>query len=298
MDVALDAAVGVRDRRRAPRVPDDYGRVRHDQQQRRRVRGEPTPRGARSVYCTFLGGGGTEQGSAIAVDAGGSACVAGFTTSTNFPISAGAVQSTFSGGGGSGDGFFAKISATGGRLDYGTYFGGSGYDEVRAMTIGVAPAASSWSGSTTLRNLQVPAGNFGWPYGIDEGFMARLDLPIATTSVLGAGWSPSSPVTALAILEPPVIGQLAIVTVMNAPPSTPGGIYVSSPASQSFIGAVPVYLNMADYVLLSSFTSTPTGGATLFYSLPVSAALAGAVAHAQAVLFTPASPYGIEVRTA
>ncbi len=83
------------------------------------------PSGTTLIYSTYLGGSRIEGGTAIAVDAAGSAYVTGFTGSTNFPTVA-PLQPAF--GGGSFDGFVAKLNAAGSALDYSTYLGGSGID--------------------------------------------------------------------------------------------------------------------------------------------------------------------------
>ncbi len=74
------------------------------------------PAGSALVYGSYLGGGG-ETGTGIAVDASGQAVVAGFTTGTHFPTTAGAFQ-TASGGGT--DAFTARLSAAGSTLLYGS----------------------------------------------------------------------------------------------------------------------------------------------------------------------------------
>ena len=66
------------------------------------------PAGTALVYSTYLGGGSSDLGSGIAVDAAGNAYVSGNTLSTDFPTTPGAFKPTFAGGG---DGFIAKISA-------------------------------------------------------------------------------------------------------------------------------------------------------------------------------------------
>src|SRR5205807_1797844 len=76
------------------------------------------------VYSTALAGNGADNGFAIAVDASGSAYLAGSTTSTNFPVTAGSYQMTPGGGG---DAFAAKLSPTG-QIFYATYLGGSQND--------------------------------------------------------------------------------------------------------------------------------------------------------------------------
>ena len=81
------------------------------------------PAGSALIYSTYLGGTGSDYGYAIALDGSSNAYVTGYTTSTNFPTTAGAFQQVF---GGSYDSFVAKLNGTGSALDYSTYLGGSG----------------------------------------------------------------------------------------------------------------------------------------------------------------------------
>src|ERR1035437_2707779 len=79
------------------------------------------PAGTAFVYCTYLGGGGDDFATALAIDSDGNAYVAGSTQSLNFPVSAGAYQTRF---GGSiddpfysrGDAFVVKLSPAGDRI--------------------------------------------------------------------------------------------------------------------------------------------------------------------------------------
>jgi hypothetical protein len=63
--------------------------------------------GSALVYSTFLGGTGTDQGTAIAVDGTGRAYVTGGTGSTDFPTTPGAFDTTFNGG--NSDAFVTKL---------------------------------------------------------------------------------------------------------------------------------------------------------------------------------------------
>jgi hypothetical protein len=78
--------------------------------------------GSSLAYSTYLGGTSTDDGLAIAVDGNGSAYVAGETTSTDFPTTAGAFDRTNAG---SNDVFVTKFNATGSALVYSTFLGGT-----------------------------------------------------------------------------------------------------------------------------------------------------------------------------
>ncbi|MBI5445249.1 MAG: SBBP repeat-containing protein, partial [Deltaproteobacteria bacterium] len=80
------------------------------------------PTGTGLVYSTFLGGSSGDRGYGIAVDASGNAFVTGYTTSSNFPTTAGAYDSTANG---YYDAFVTKLNPTGTGLVYSTFLGGS-----------------------------------------------------------------------------------------------------------------------------------------------------------------------------
>ncbi len=80
--------------------------------------------GSALLYSTYLGGRGGDYGYGLAIDDTGSAYITGLTTSTDFPVSAGAFETT--GGGTSVDAFVTKLDPTGSRALYSTYLGGLG----------------------------------------------------------------------------------------------------------------------------------------------------------------------------
>jgi hypothetical protein len=112
------------------------------------------PAGTGLVYSTFIGGGGTDWGSGIVLDASGNAYVTGRTDSTDFPTTAGAFDRTFGGGV---DAFALKLNPTGTALTYSTYLGGSGFEHdrdnifvVRSAAIAVDAAGNAYlTGQTT-----------------------------------------------------------------------------------------------------------------------------------------------------
>jgi hypothetical protein len=89
------------------------------------------PGGGSLIYSTYFGGIGTDEGEGIAADANGFAYVAGYTDSTNFPVTPNAVSTNLNGSGVSVsvfDGFAAKIAPNGQGLSYSTYLGGNEND--------------------------------------------------------------------------------------------------------------------------------------------------------------------------
>jgi hypothetical protein len=101
-------------------------------------------------YSTLLGGSGFDSATAIAVDSSGSAYVAGFTDSYDFPTQSPAQNYNA----GSNNVFVAKLNAAGNGLIYSTYIGGSGDD--RAYGIAVDASGNAYvTGSTTSQNFPV-----------------------------------------------------------------------------------------------------------------------------------------------
>jgi hypothetical protein len=82
--------------------------------------------GSGLVYSTYLGGTRNDDAHGIALDAANNAYITGNTSSTDFPVTAGAAQTTFGGGTEGGDFFVSKINPAGTALVYSTYVGGSG----------------------------------------------------------------------------------------------------------------------------------------------------------------------------
>ena len=84
------------------------------------------PAGSALVYSTYLGGSDSDEGYGIAVDSNQHAYVTGWTSSSNFPTTAGAFQQA---SGGYCDAFVTKLNPAGTTLVYSTYLGGSDGDE-------------------------------------------------------------------------------------------------------------------------------------------------------------------------
>ncbi|MCE5308260.1 MAG: SBBP repeat-containing protein, partial [Acidobacteriales bacterium] len=102
--------------------------------------------GSAFVYSTYLGGSSVDYGSALAVDAGGTAYVTGYTASSDFPR-AEPYQATHAG---FYDAYLAAL-APDGTLKFGTYLGGNGADSGAAVAVSqsgavfVAGQSLSWN---------------------------------------------------------------------------------------------------------------------------------------------------------
>ncbi len=98
--------------------------------------------GSDLVYSTYIGGGETDLGAGIAVDAAGNVFVAGATNSEDFPVTSGAFQTNprrgFASPADPGNCFVVKLNAAGNRMLYGTYLGGSRLDGCLAVAIDAA----------------------------------------------------------------------------------------------------------------------------------------------------------------
>ena len=92
------------------------------------------PTGLFIVYSTFLGDSGDDAGRGIAVDANGSAYVAGTTNSNNFPTTPLGFQPTTRGGD---EAWVARLGPDGSALLYSTYLGSNGSDGAFGIAIDI-----------------------------------------------------------------------------------------------------------------------------------------------------------------
>jgi Abnormal spindle-like microcephaly-assoc'd, ASPM-SPD-2-Hydin/Beta-propeller repeat/Cep192 domain 4 len=147
-----------------------------------------SPDGSSLVYSTYLGGGGTDYGKAIAVDSSGSAYVTGATNSgtvnntANFPTTPGVKQTTLIGGY---DAFVTKLSADGATLLYSTYLGSS--DDDIGNAIAVDSAGNTFiAGSTASPKFPVTKSAFQTTLsGGTDAFFIELNPTATSPAVYG-----------------------------------------------------------------------------------------------------------------
>lgn len=137
-----------------------------------------------AVYFTYLGGTLDDAGSDIKVDSTGFAYVAGFTKSTNFPVTPTANQGA---NGGGQDAFIAKLRPGGTQVVYASYHGGAGTENVTRMVID-ANGAAYFTGDTNSNPFPTTAGVVQTAFGggTSDTFVAKLDLSAATSDFVPA----------------------------------------------------------------------------------------------------------------
>jgi hypothetical protein len=160
-------------------------------------------------YSTYLGWTGFDWASALAVDAGGSAYVAGYTSSVSF-ANVGGVQTSFRG---IYDGFVAKLNPTGNGLPFSTLLGGTGADQINSiaidasgnMFVGGQTASLDFPTANAFQSVNA-SGNTGWtarigvtapPTQVPSADSADLVYTSATTARLTLKYSHPAGATAL-----------------------------------------------------------------------------------------------------
>jgi len=168
------------------------------------------------AYSTYLGGKGTDNARAIAVDAAGTAYVAGYTDSTNFPT-ANPYQTSLDGG--FDDAFVTKVNPYGGSgavtLACSTYLGGSGIDMAFAIAVDAAGAAYV-AGTTTSTDFPTAKPyQAGYRGGVYDAFVTKIDLGGAGPVLSGDGV-----VNAASYAHGVAPGEIVTLFGINLGPST------------------------------------------------------------------------------
>jgi hypothetical protein len=147
--------------------------------------------GSALVYSTFLGGNSADLGLGIAFDGDGRAYVTGYTTSSDFPTTAGAFDTSPNG---SLDAFVTKLDATGSALVYSTRLGGSSND----LGLGIAVDGGGdvyVTGFTASPNFPTTAAALSRSLkGVEDAFVTRLDASgsaLAYSTFLGGSFADS-----------------------------------------------------------------------------------------------------------
>ena len=174
------------------------------------------PSGSALIFSTLVGGKGDDWVSALSVDSSGNVIATGSTTSTNFPVTAGAFQSFFRGPTSLpysvdmffGDAFLLKLKADGSALIFSTYFGGSGDDCAQALAtdsagnIYIAGFTNSADFPATANALQKTLAGPGFlqtTQTFGDGFLAQFTADGAPSYVTYLGGTQNDAVASVAV---------------------------------------------------------------------------------------------------
>jgi len=166
--------------------------------------------GSAKIYSTYLGGSGTNDALAIAVDSAGEAYVTGDTNSSNFPV-LNATQATLKG---ATDVFITKLQANGSGLLFSTYYGGTLDDAGTGIAIDAFNDVY-----VTGRTLSSDYPTNGTPFqsslsGTSDAFVTELSntgSPVYSSFLGGTGSENS--VSASTV---PALGAVAVDSSSNA----------------------------------------------------------------------------------
>jgi len=172
--------------------------------------------GTALLYSTYLGGGRNDLGLSLAVDAQGSAYVAGGTDSPDFPVTTDALQSGLgllrrgAGRTAASSGFLAKLNAAGSALTYSTYFGGGSNDAATAVALD-SNGNAYISGFATSINFPRTAATYepADRTAFATGFLAKFDFGARNSMALGSVVSAASYQTGINGVVAP--GQIVVL---------------------------------------------------------------------------------------
>lgn len=235
------------------------------------------PSGTQLVYATYLGGSGDEAGLALALDTAGSVYITGFSTSTNFPLSADALQNSNAGVGGqgldaiapdiperprnTGDAFLVKLSPTG-ALTYSSFFGGNRDDAGLGLTIDAQGNAFVVGNtlSTTLRTtpgaVQGAYAGTTSPFPRGDGFVAKFAFGAPVVTLVPARINIISGFTASGIAGA-TLATPYTVEVVTASGAVVPGVSVTFTATAATVSPATVTTNASGRA-----STTVTLGAT------------------------------------
>lgn len=189
--------------------------------------------GGTLIFSTFFGGSGSEQANAVKVDSLGRVVVGGLTSSTNLPTTPTAFQ--LANGGGQQDGFLARLASDGRSLNFGSYVGGLGNDNV--VGVGVDGSDNFYAaGTTNSPDFQTTPGAFRTTYagGQNDGFALRVSNAGNRDFATFLGGSGNDSVAGMAVS---LVGELHVAGSTNSGnfPTTVGAWDRTIQGSDAFV---------------------------------------------------------------
>jgi Abnormal spindle-like microcephaly-assoc'd, ASPM-SPD-2-Hydin/Beta-propeller repeat len=205
--------------------------------------------GSALIYSTYLGGTGQDQANEIQTDSMGNTYIVGWTTSSNFPTTAGALQTTFAG---TSDAFVAKLNPKGTTLMYSTLLGVS--NDTRAFGIGINKSGEVYiTGFTSSAGFPTTAGAFQSALkGTSNGFVSEINSAgsalVYSTYIGGSGADISWGLALDSSDNVYIIGQ----TTSTNFPTTPGALRTTCSTTCNLNDAFVAKMNSTGTALVYS----------------------------------------------
>jgi len=180
--------------------------------------------GSTLMYSTFLGGPKWDPARGVSLAPGGEATVVGQTYSSSFPTTPGAFDTTY---GGEGDVFVARLNSTGSSLQYGTFIGGTDYDNGTALALDSSGAMTVAGWTRSLDFPTTPGAFQTTGHANGNGFVTRL-MPAGATAAYSTYFGGTSWDAAYGVALDITNGAtLAGETWSSGFPTTPGAVDTS-----------------------------------------------------------------------
>ena len=243
------------------------------------------------LWSRVIGGSSTELAQSVALDDAGRVVLVGATNSSNFPVTWDACDQSYAGGGSPGDGVVVVLDSVSGALAHATYFGGNGYDDLRAAVV-EAPCRVTLAGVGNSTNLTSSLNAFGSAArGLDDALVVSIDLPAAASVAQVAQacgpWAPSL------TSERPILGTAPLLTATGAPFSdgllAASAVPIGAPLT---LNGCQTALDAASVVVLLPLWVDGLGNWAFPLPLPATAELAGLRVRLQVALIDPMAPAG------
>lgn len=197
--------------------------------------------GGQLTFSTFFGGSSEDAATCVSLGPGGTVFVSGRTSSQDLPL-----WNPFQGayGGGAYDAFVAELTAGGNQLVYGTFLGGSSWDEGDCIDA-AADGSAFVSGISSSTDFPLLAPLQGANAGMDDAFVAGF-------TPAGTGMEPSPGGAAGAFLRASPNPFTAVVTIsIEMPGIAPASIAIFDQAGRRVAdlwnGALPGGVSCLDW---------------------------------------------------
>ncbi|MGH9394340.1 MAG: SBBP repeat-containing protein, partial [Terriglobales bacterium] len=128
------------------------------------------------VFSTYIGGSGTDDANAVAIDSAANIFIAGDTSSINiFPPGTSGVQPNLAGG--TNDAFVAELNPSGSTYVYATYLGGSQADSATGIAVDSTDSVYVVGKTTSTQDFPTTSSSAAQPSsgGVQDAFLTKLD---------------------------------------------------------------------------------------------------------------------------